>query len=121
MFRTTLKFALFLVGGNLLLGLSLIITAATRGISDMDFSYPLLLLVYYLNFLPVILLHYLFGPRFVAVSEVLKVSYIVLLGILQWALFAFLLAGVYCGIKSMFRRCFLVGERTPRKANGGNA
>lgn len=120
MFRTTLKFALFLVGGHLLLGLSLIITAATHGINDMDPSFGLLLLVYYLNLPSVVLLNYLFGPRFVAFSEVLKASYIVLLGILQWALFAFLLAGVYCGIKSMFRRCFLVGERTPRKANGGN-
>ena len=113
MFRTTVKFALFLVGGNLLLGLSLIITAATRGISDMDFSYPLLLLVNYLNFISVVLLYYLFGAGFLSLPEVQKALYIVLLGIFQWALFAFLLAGVYCGIKSIFRRCFLVGERTP--------
>lgn len=112
MFRTTVKFALFLVGGNLLLGLSLIITAATHGISDIDFSYSLLRLVCYLNFIPVILLYYLFGATFLSFPEVQKVLYIVLLGILQWTLISFLLAGVYCGIKSIFRRCFLAGERT---------
>ncbi len=80
----------------------------------MDFSYPLWLLVYYLNFIPVVLLYYLFGARFLSFPEVQKALYIVLLGIFQWTLISFLLAGAYCGIKSMFRRYFLAGERTPQ-------
>ena len=87
MLRTTLKFAKFLVGGHLLLGLALIVTEATHGINDQDPSFALALLVHYMNLPSVWLLNWLGVPN--------GVIPIVLTGVLQWAIIAFAMAAAF--------------------------
>ena len=43
------RYALFLVGGHVVLGTILLVTDATYGLSDMDGSFLIVLLVHYLN------------------------------------------------------------------------
>jgi len=106
-FLTILKtYALYLVGGHLVLGVILIITEMTHGIDDMDSTYLIALLVHYLN-LP---------TRWVL--ESLRVTpeifTVVLAGTLQWASLAVALAAVHYAIKSgvgVVTRTFLVRDR----------
>jgi hypothetical protein len=95
MLRTTLKFAKFLVGGHLLLGLALIVTEATHGINDQDPSFALALLVHYMNLPSVWLLNWLRVP-----SSVIPV---VLTGFFQWAIIAFAMAAIYHSFRAMVR------------------
>ncbi len=113
MFRTTVKYVLFLVGGHLLLGLILIVTEATHGLSDMDASFLIVLLVYYLNLPTVWLL------------DSLRVDFswitIALAGILQWTILAFAIAAVHYAIKRRVRENTLQERQTPEQADGGDA
>jgi hypothetical protein len=43
------RFALFLVGAHVLLGLSLLVIEATHGINDQDASFAVALVFHYLN------------------------------------------------------------------------
>ena len=98
MSKIALKFILFFVGIHLLLGVTLIITEAIHGINDQDPSYALALFVYYANIPSVWLLNTL-GVTIGSVS-------IVLTGCIQWTVVALIIAGVYYGVKSIFRAIF---------------
>ena len=87
MLKTTMKYAVFLVGGHLLLGLSLAITEATHGINDQDPSFLLMMVVYQLN-----------RPTTWFLSLVglpMSTALLVLIGILQWSVLAVLLSALH--------------------------
>ena len=86
MLRTALKLAKFLVGGHLLLGLALIVTDAIHGVNDQDASFALALLVHTLNLPSVWLLNVL--------GVACGIVPIVLVGILQWTMVAFIMAAL---------------------------
>ena len=92
MLRTTLKYVLFLVGGHLVLGLILLVTEATHGLSDMDASFLIVLLFSFLN-----------QPSF-WLLDFLRVDFswiaIVLVGILQWTVLACAFAAVHYVIRA---------------------
>jgi len=90
MFRTTLKYVLLLVGVHLLLGFILIVTEATHGLSDMDASFLIVLLVYYMN-LPTVWMLNSLGVAFRWIT-------VVLAGIFQWSILAFAMSAVHHAI-----------------------
>ena len=105
MLRNTLKFAKFIVGGHLLLGLALIVTEATHGINDQDPSFALALLVHYMNLPSVWLLNWLGVPN--------RVIAIVLAGVLQWAIIAFAMAAAFHYFRAMMRVVTRQVRQTP--------
>ena len=85
--KTMLKVFIPLVGTNLILGLSLLITEATHGISDQDVSMLLVLLVHYMNLPAVSLLH--------SFDTSPSTIVIVLGGLLQWSIISISIASIH--------------------------
>jgi hypothetical protein len=105
MMRTTLKLALFLVGGHLLLGLILLAIAATHGINDQDASFAVAMLFRCLN-LPTV-----WALKSAGGTIEGQIVLILLVGILQWVGLAFVVAAICHALKSVFR---VVAGRTAR-------
>ena len=95
MSRTMAKLALFLVGAHVFLGLSLMVIEATHGINDQDGSFAVALVFHYLNLPSVWLLRSLGGSP--------EIILVLLVGIVQWAGLAWLIAAVYHTARSGFR------------------
>lgn len=98
MLKTALKLALVLVGFHLIIGLACIITEVVHGVNDQDASFALVMLVYCMNLPSVWLLNWLGVP--------LGSVPVVLVGILQWSLIAFVIALFYTGVKRTIAEAF---------------
>jgi hypothetical protein len=96
MTKTILWTALVLVGGHLVLGVTLLAIEMTHGINDQDFSYSVALAFYYLN-LPTIWLLRSGNSITSPVTSVLAV------GIAQWAGLAFVIGTVSYISRAAFR------------------
>jgi len=105
MVRIILKYVMVLVGGHLLLGIVLLVTEATHGLSDMDASFLITLLVYYLN-RPTIWLLDSMGMDF-------SWTTIVLAGILQWSILAVSLGTVHYSVRCRVRKNTTRGATQP--------
>jgi hypothetical protein len=97
MVRTSLRLALFLVGGHLLLGMILLGIAATHGINDQDASFAAAMLFRYLNLPAVWVLR---STRGTIESQIVL---ILVVGIVQWAGLAFVIAAICHALRSTFR------------------
>jgi hypothetical protein len=97
MLRTAIKLALFLVGGHLLLGMILLVIAATHGINDQDASFAVAMLFRCLN-LPTVWVLQSAGGTIES-----QIVLILLVGIVQWAALAFAIAAIYHAFKCGFR------------------
>ncbi len=95
MLRTAMKLTLIVILIYSALGVSLLLTEAIHGINDQDASYALALLVYFVNMPSV----WLF--KWTGVSA--NVLSVVVVGLFQWSLSAFLVGTVYAKVRSKLR------------------
>jgi hypothetical protein len=97
MAKTTLKLALFLVCGHLLLGVILMGIAATHGINDQDASFAVAMLFRCLN-LPTV---WALGTAGGAIES--RIVLILFVGIVQWIGVSFVIAAIFHAFISGFR------------------
>ena len=95
MSRTTIRLALFFVGGHLLLGLILLGIEATHGINDQDASFAVAILFHYLNLPTVWVLQ--------SLRVTPEIILVLLAGTVQWAIIGLTTAALYQAFRSGFR------------------
>jgi hypothetical protein len=95
MSTTIAKLGVLLIGAHTLLGLSLLAIEATHGVNDQDASFAVAIIFYYLNIPTVWLLR--------STSDPPGIALVLVVGIVQWAGVAVLIAVVFHTSRSCLR------------------